>query len=89
MYKALIDGGEIGMEPFRLFLFRHFMKLRWAMNNFANPMIFYFIFTIDNDFEEKCLDLVKDFTALLILVDLDNMMSFEDPVPNYNIMEVL
>ena len=59
------------------------------MNNFALPMIMYFIFTIDNDFEEKCLDLVKDFTALLILVDLDNMMSYEDPVPNYNIMEVL
>ena len=34
----------------------------------------YFIFTIDEDGEETVLDQVKDFTALVIIVEIDNMV---------------
>ena len=52
-------------------------------------MIVYFIFTIDNDFEDEVMDLIKDFAALVILIDLDNTLIFDDPVPNYDIYEEL
>jgi len=35
----------------------------------------YYIFTIDDDGEESRVDQVKDFTALIILIDLDNTLA--------------
>ena len=34
-----------------------------------------YIFTIDENGEESALDQVKDFTALVIIVDIDNLLS--------------
>jgi len=34
----------------------------------------WFIFTIDIEGEEDAVDLVKDFTALAIIVDIDSMI---------------
>jgi len=37
-------------------------------------MITYYIFTTDAENEETPLDQVKDFTALIIIVDIDNIL---------------
>ena len=37
-------------------------------------IITWFIFTIDPDAEETALDLVKDFTSLVIIVEIDSML---------------
>jgi len=65
------------------------MLLRWALNCMAFPLITFYIFSIDNDYEEKTLDQVKDFTGLLIIVELDNMIKFDDVVPNFDYLEQL
>ena len=42
-----------------------------------SAMIFvpWYIITIDSEGEEDALDLIKDFAALVIIVDIDNLLS--------------
>lgn len=49
-------------------------QYRIAYNFLALYFIPYFIFTIDKNGTETGFDLVKDFTALLILIEIDNML---------------
>jgi hypothetical protein len=43
------------------------------------PIIVWIIFTVDNDLEESSLDVIKDFTSLLIIIELDNMTQMYNP----------
>ena len=82
VYRALIETGDFDHLQYRVIFI-----IRWIINNLAFPTILWFLFTIDNDLEERAFDLVRDFASLMILVELDNLMAFEDPVPNYDITE--
>lgn len=48
---------------------------RFGYNMIAAVVIPFFILTIDEGGEETGLDLVKDFTALIIMVEIDNMVT--------------
>ena len=48
---------------------------RFGYNIIAAFVIPFFILTIDEEGEETGLDLVKDFTALIIMIEIDNMVT--------------
>ena len=48
--------------------------LRAIISSWLMIMITYYIFTTDAENEETPLDQVKDFTALIIIVDIDNIL---------------
>jgi len=50
-------------------------SLRLILNMIITVVIPYYLFTVDADIEESRFDQVKDFTALMILVDLDNTLA--------------
>ena len=52
--------------------------LRFGYNVIAAVVIPFFILTIDEEGEETGLDLVKDFTALMIMVEIDNMVKSDE-----------
>ena len=56
-------------------LLSHFKSvIRQVITLMSWIVLSYFIFTIDIDGEETVLDQVKDFTALVIIVEIDNMI---------------
>jgi len=81
MVQAGIVGTLDGYYPFIRYLsifFRFFITLSSLF------IISYFCFSIDKDGEETPLDLVKDFTALLIIIDVDNIiLGFADIKPDH------
>ena len=48
---------------------------RFGYNIIAAVVIPFFILTIDEEGDETGLDLVKDFTALIIMIEIDNMVT--------------
>ena len=48
--------------------------MRAIISSWALFIITYYIFTTDAENEETPLDQVKDFTALIIIVDIDNIL---------------
>ena len=49
-------------------------RLRTLITLYAMIIITWFILTIDPEGEENALDLVKDFTALAVIVEIDTMI---------------
>ena len=86
-YHSLIKVGSFGISNLKRWKF--VLLVRWALNNLLAVMISYFIFTIDQDGQETCLDQVKDFTALLILIEIDNLVKFDNPVSNFDLNEAI
>jgi len=52
-----------------------YMLFRFIITCGAMVFVPWYIFTIDENGEESALDQVKDFTALVIIVDIDNLLS--------------
>ena len=48
--------------------------MRLLISEWAMIIITYYIFTTDAANEETPLDQVKDFTALIIIIDIDNIL---------------
>ena len=55
------------------------------MIGLAIPSLMLFIFTTDDENSETVLDQVMNFTALLILLELDNMFSGQLNIDEQNI----
>jgi len=51
-------------------------SFRMTVNIIIFLVVPYWLFTIDAEGEETAVDQVKDFTALMIIVDLDNILAF-------------
>jgi len=71
---SLIEVGLTGEFSFWTGLRIVIARLRALITLASIVIITWFIFTIDPDAEETALDLVKDFTSLVIIVEIDEML---------------
>ena len=60
---------KVSTKDYLYILFRTFITYS------AMVLVPWYIMTIDREGEETALDLIKDFAALVIIVDIDNLLS--------------
>ena len=77
-YRKASEYGRTHEYSCKAFWFRFHIRLehylRMLLNSLIMLIIPLFLFTIDEGGEELALDQVKDFTALIIIVNLDNVL---------------
>ena len=65
-------------------------SIRLFINAITVPIMFIYVFSIDNACEETKLELVQNFTSLLILLEIDNLVAtgLDSYLSNVKINEV-
>lgn len=69
---AYIQSGALG-KRIKFYYFLYCARL--FLTNACVPILFLFVLTIDKDEEETTFDVVKDFTSLLVLLEIDNYVA--------------
>ena len=81
---SMIQAGLLGKDGWRPLFRLITLTSRFIITLLSLCIVSYFCFSIDDKAEEDKLDLVKDFTALLIIIDVDNIiLGFADLKPEH------
>ena len=81
IHSAMIESGSIGLNN-KLNKIINF--IRFGINGIALPTLIWFIFSTDLDHTYNIMNVVMDFTSLMVLLDIDNMVAFDINVKGFD-----